>query len=169
LFLGDAVTGKTTFTQLLERRMWQEADSRLIPLRIELRHFTVDEARNCLANIFPGGEEEIAMLRQLNQPFLFIFDGYDEMKGGGYLNLWEANQLRLWPKGTRAIITCRPEYLTSQNKVKLFSPGADSSLLMERFSSQVICGRLSRTPAATTKSSARPAKSPPDHPQRSLR
>ena len=128
LLLGDAGTGKSTFCQMLEQQLFR--GNIFIPVRIELKSFTAESAKTCVYNTLKAvlterEVEEIKASRLVR--LLFIFDGYDELSEGGFVNLWEANSLKEWGSDSKAIITCRPEYLSGHRGYKqIFSPAGQN-------------------------------------------
>ena len=70
-------------------------------------------------------------MHESDSDFLFIFDGYDELKAPK--NLYKSNNLALFGKNTKMIITSREEYLKSYgNYQKYFKPSHSSSLYEHR-------------------------------------
>ena len=60
--------------------------------------------------------------------YLFLIDGYDEMKAPK--NLYTLNKMKKFGKNTKMIITSRHQYLKSyDNYEKYFKPNASSILL----------------------------------------
>ena len=127
LLLGDAGTGKTIFTHLLQQQLWRNfrADTR-VPIRVDLKRFseaTSSTAVHSAVKEVLKKEERIEQLQEdktTGITFLFIFDGLDELTGGGIPNLWKSNKLNEWGKAgtSKAIITCRPEYLLGNKTYK---------------------------------------------------
>jgi WD40 repeat protein/tetratricopeptide (TPR) repeat protein/NAD-dependent SIR2 family protein deacetylase/tRNA A37 threonylcarbamoyladenosine biosynthesis protein TsaE len=130
LLVGEAGTGKTTFVRMLEQQLL--CGTTLKPVRIDLSQFTAETAKTSVANT--------VKLEDNTLPHLFIFDGYETLRVGNNsepINLWTANQLEIWPKGTKAIITCRPDCLNNHQDIdKLFTPVLSNPRLLVK---QQIC------------------------------
>ena len=129
LLLGDRRTGKSTFIALLQQQLWDQYvpfdPNAMIPVRIDLRTYTAEMAKSAVMDtlfrsVTAQGQRE---LKTSQLRFLFIFDGYDEMKGGGgQVNLWDANRLGDWAAGSKAIFCARPDALPVYDYQKLFYP-----------------------------------------------
>jgi hypothetical protein len=143
LLLGDAGTGKTTFGAMLLMQLWQTFSIRnpdaIVPIRIDLKQYTKDTAKDCVADTLRTTCHltlaEIEQLKTSSLRFLFIFDGYDELAGGGYLNLFRSNKLDSWPAGTNAIISCRPEYLAplKGSHTDIMAPAGDMQRALQEW------------------------------------
>ena len=125
LLLGGAGTGKTTFTYLLQQQLWGnfQVNTR-IPIRIDLKRFTEAASSAAVKGVVKEALKTDKQVETLAEnkflEFLFIFDGLDELSGGGIPNLWESNKLNEWgkPGTSKAIITCRPEYFVGNKTYK---------------------------------------------------
>ena len=109
LLLGDSGSGKSLFTQGLVARKWQSYQPKtIIPLWISLPSLKkpIDKAIEETLQKAGLTADEIETLRQEHQ-FLFILDGYDEIRQ--IKNLYITNRLGRWQ--AKIIITCRREYL----------------------------------------------------------
>ena len=136
LLLGDAGSGKTVFGLKLQKRIWEkfnpmDTDACIIPFRIEMKRFNQETAKNCvhstLQNDYHLTDEAIGRLKTSNNQFVFIFDGYDELAGGGMVNLYQTNQLAQWGVNPKVIIGCRSEYLIDQPYRELLGPGGENN------------------------------------------
>lgn len=135
LLQGHAGAGKTLFGLELEQRLWDAyqpyAPTRIAPLRIELKGFTEATATDCvrqtLKDDYDLDEIVISALKTSDTQFLFIFDGLDELAGGGLLPLYQANHLSNWGREPKALIGCRIEYLSDQPYVPLLGPGGPNN------------------------------------------
>src|SRR5207248_3393101 len=102
-------SGKSLFTQRLVDNKWQSYQPKcIIPVWISLPSLKNPIERAIEETLQRAGFtlNEIETLRQDNQ-FLFIFDGYDEIRQ--IKNLYVTNRLENWQ--AKVIITCRREYL----------------------------------------------------------
>src|SRR5437764_8465472 len=109
LLLGDSGSGKSLYTQGLVAKKWQSyAPKQCIPLSISLPSLKNPLEQAIEETLQKAGltTSEIKQLKQENQ-FLFIFDGYDEIRQ--IKNLYVSNRLENWQ--AKVIITCRREYL----------------------------------------------------------
>lgn len=115
--LGDSGSGKSSFTYYLEDLLLKSfRHLGFIPVRIECKNFTtstIKEAiKTTLKNDYPLNDSQIAEL-QRNNKFIFLIDGYDELKGGNnFPNLYDSMGLSHW--NAKTIITCRTQFFTSQ-------------------------------------------------------
>ncbi len=122
LLLGEAGSGKLTFTRHLADSLWQAYESKIgqekadqpIPLFIPLAQFPPSaKSRDLIADYLHSKglkEGEIKILRE-HQSFIFILDGFDEIKERSQPFLTH-NKLNNWKK-RKLIISSRPgrEYL----------------------------------------------------------
>ncbi|MCX8566727.1 MAG: WD40 repeat [Glomeribacter sp. 1016415] len=127
LLLGEAGSGKSTFNRYLARDLWkkyEQADrneNERIPVFIQLTTLK-DPNENLLTEYFTEegfSKEKIQQLRQ-NHRFIFILDGYDEIKyrhSAFYTN----NKLDKWD--AQVIISSRPEYLGPSYQSKFYPSG----------------------------------------------
>src|SRR5207253_5531554 len=93
----------------LVAKKWQSCEpKKIIPVWISLPLLKNPIERAIEETLKKAGlsDNEIEILRQQNQ-FLFIFDGYDEIRQ--IKNLYVTNRLERWQ--AKVIITCRREYL----------------------------------------------------------
>ena len=109
LLLGESGGGKSTYLRFLERKLWQNwSETKPIPLFINLPalrtpfHEAINEALKTLGFTEAECKELKAKYR-----FLFLLDGYDELKS--HRNFYVSNRLQEW-KG-QVIISCRSQYL----------------------------------------------------------
>src|SRR5438874_1957910 len=96
LLLGDSGSGKSLFTQRLVDNKWQSYQPKcIIPVWISLPSLKNPIERAIEETLQRAGFtlNEIETLRQDNQ-FLFIFDGYDEIRQ--IKNLYVTNRLEDW-------------------------------------------------------------------------
>ncbi len=115
LLTGDSGAGKTTFNRMLEKQLWeekQEPELDLIPLLISLSSIDKPEHDLIAKALKKRGlsESQIQRLKQEKQEFVFILDGYDEIRQPQ--NLYLSNHINQ-PDGWqgRMVISCRSEYL----------------------------------------------------------
>ncbi|MCX8566463.1 MAG: WD40 repeat [Glomeribacter sp. 1016415] len=126
LLLGEAGSGKSTFSRHLALSLWEKYDKEVnksgqtfIPLFIPL--LTLENPNN---NLIPEylkreglTENQITVLKE-NYHFVFILDGYDEIKNRTSM-FYVENELDQWK--AKVIITSRPEYL-GENYQRQFHP-----------------------------------------------
>ncbi|MCX8565749.1 MAG: WD40 repeat [Glomeribacter sp. 1016415] len=127
LLLGEAGSGKSTFNRYLARDLWKKCEQadrnedESIPVFIQLTTLK-DPNENLLTEYFTEegfSKEQIQQLRQ-NHRFIFILDGYDEIKyrhSAFYTN----NKLDKWD--AKVIISSRPEYLGPSYQSKFYPAG----------------------------------------------
>ena len=147
LLLGDAGSGKTIFTYLFQQHLWRDYQIYTrVPIRIEMKQFSKETSEIAVYKVVESVFETTKQIEQLRKDktlkFLFIFDGLDELSGGGIPNLWESNKLYEWgePGTAKAIITCRPEYLLGIKTYKAIlgpSNAEGVSQLSERYLSSL--------------------------------
>ncbi|BBE09750.1 NB-ARC domain protein [Mycoavidus cysteinexigens] len=127
LLLGEAGSGKSTFNRYLARDLWEkyeQADSKedeRIPVFIPLTTLE-DPNKNLLTEYFTEegfSKEQIQQLRQKRR-FIFILDGYDEIKHRQRA-FYTDNKLDKW--GAKVIISSRPEYLGRNYDSKFYPSG----------------------------------------------
>ncbi|MCX8566134.1 MAG: WD40 repeat [Glomeribacter sp. 1016415] len=116
LLLGDAGSGKSTFNRYLARSLWKayeeatdKSNDTPIPLFIPLSSLK-EPNENLISEYLKKEkftEEQIADL-QANNRFIFILDGYDEIKDRARL-FYVENDLDQWT--AKVIVSSRPEYL----------------------------------------------------------
>ncbi len=113
LLAGDSGAGKTTFSRILEKRLWeQNEDANVIPLFISLPRIDKPEDDLIAKALRKRGlsEFQILTLKEEKQQFVFILDGYDEIRQTQNLYLSNfINQDDGWQG--RMVISCRSEYL----------------------------------------------------------
>ena len=133
LLLGDSGGGKSTYLRYLENRLWQQWDpSKPIPLFISLPTLKQPFKEAITETLREKGFSEAEQKElQKKYSFLFLLDGYDELKQKN--NLYIANQLDQW-KG-KTIISCRTQYLSGEQTgyQNYFAPPSQS--LFERAAS----------------------------------
>ncbi len=113
LLTGDSGAGKTTFNRILEKQLWdQKKEPDAIPLFISLASIDKPE-HNLIAKALKKkglSEFQIQTLRTEKQKFIFILDGYDEIRQTRNIYLSNGiNQPDGWQG--RMVISCRSEYL----------------------------------------------------------
>ncbi|UUM21030.1 NACHT domain-containing protein [Mycoavidus sp. SF9855] len=113
LLTGDSGAGKTTFNRCLEKHLWdhKKADD-AIPLFISLPSIDKPEHDLIAKALKKRGlsEFQIQKLKKENQRFVFILDGYDEIRQTQ--NLYVSNAINKsdgWQG--HMVISCRSEYL----------------------------------------------------------
>ncbi|BBE09534.1 NB-ARC domain protein [Mycoavidus cysteinexigens] len=133
LLLGVAGSGKSTFNRYLARSLWEAYDKEAnksgqtpIPLFIPLS--SLKEPNSNLISEYlkeeKFTEEQIADLKA-NYRFIFILDGYDEIKDRTRL-FYVENELDEWH--AKVIVTSRPEYLGDRYE-RQFHPKGQAYLL----------------------------------------
>jgi len=135
LIQGHAGTGKTTFLQNLERKLWREYygleknntnDVVRIPLRIVLSE--TRDYRIAIEEFWKLNDNALKTVR--NEPVMIMFDGFDEIDK--QINLYEYNHLgdkRTW-YDAKVIVTSRKENLPStEGFEKWFVPNNDLSVI----------------------------------------
>ncbi|BBE09215.1 NB-ARC domain protein [Mycoavidus cysteinexigens] len=133
LLLGVAGSGKSTFNRYLARSLWgaydKEANKSIqtpIPLFIRLSSLEKPNA-NLISEYLKKEkftEDQITDLKA-NYCFIFILDGYDEIKDRTRL-FYRENELDEWQ--AKVIVTSRPEYLGDRYE-RQFHPKGQAYLL----------------------------------------
>ncbi|BBE09681.1 NB-ARC domain protein [Mycoavidus cysteinexigens] len=133
LLLGVAGSGKSTFNRFLARSLWEGYDKEAnksgqtpIPLFISLSSLKEPNA-NLISEYLKKEkftEDQIADLKA-NYRFIFILDGYDEIKDRTRL-FYAENELDEWQ--AKVIVTSRPEYLGGRYE-RQFHPKDQAYLL----------------------------------------
>ncbi|UAW63851.1 NACHT domain-containing protein [Mycoavidus sp. HKI] len=113
LLTGDSGAGKTTFNRRLEKHLWEhKKEGDAIPLFISLSSIDKPEHDLIAKALKKRGlsEFQIQKLKKENQRFVFILDGYDEIRQTQ--NLYVSNSINK-SDGWRGqmVIGCRSEYL----------------------------------------------------------
>ncbi|MCX8567227.1 MAG: WD40 repeat [Glomeribacter sp. 1016415] len=123
LLTGDSGAGKTTFNRRLEKHLWdhKKADD-AIPLFISLPSIDKPEHDLIAKALKKRGlsKFQIQKLKKENQRFIFILDGYDEIRQTQ--NLYVSNSINKsdgWQG--HMVISCRSEYL-GQDYQSRFQP-----------------------------------------------
>ncbi|BBE09998.1 WD40 repeat-containing protein [Mycoavidus cysteinexigens] len=133
LLLGVAGSGKSTFNRYLARSLWEAYDREAnksgqtpIPLFISLSSLKEPNSNLILEYLKKEGftKDKITDLKA-NYRFIFILDGYDEIKDRTRLFYIE-NELDEWR--AKVIITSRPEYLGDRYE-RQFHPKDQAYLL----------------------------------------
>ncbi|MCX8565491.1 MAG: WD40 repeat [Glomeribacter sp. 1016415] len=133
LLLGVAGSGKSTFNRYLARSLWEAYNKEAnksgqtpIPLFIPLSSLKEPNANLISESLKKEGftEGQIADLKA-NYRFIFILDGYDEIKDRTRLFYIE-NELDEWQ--AKVIVTSRPEYLGDRYE-RQFHPKGQAYLL----------------------------------------
>ncbi|BBE08477.1 NB-ARC domain protein [Mycoavidus cysteinexigens] len=127
LLLGEAGSGKSTFNRYLARQLWanyelaDKKEDERIPVFIQLTTLK-DPNENLLTEYFTEegfSKEQIQQLRQ-SRRFIFILDGYDEIKHRQRV-FYTDNKLDKWD--AKVIISSRPEYLGPSYQSKFYPSG----------------------------------------------
>ncbi len=125
LLMGDSGAGKTSFNRILEKQLWEKKKEHdAIPLFISLASI-----KNPVHDLIPTAlkkrglsKDQIQILKKEKQKFIFILDGYDEIRQTR--NLYQSNSINQpgsWQG--QVVISCRSEYLgQGQGYRKWFQP-----------------------------------------------
>ncbi|WP_284270007.1 NACHT and WD40 repeat domain-containing protein, partial [Mycoavidus cysteinexigens] len=121
LLTGESGAGKTTFNRLLEKHLWdhQKADD-AIPLFISLPSIDKPEHDLIAKALKKRGLSEFQIQKLKKEKFVFILDGYDEIRQTQ--NLYVSNSINKsdgWQG--QMVISCRSEYL-GQDYQSRFQP-----------------------------------------------
>jgi len=136
LLFGEAGSGKTIFGLKLQKRLWDMAgaspgSASIIPIRIEMKRFNKESAEDCLNRTlkldYHFSDDAIRSLKDSDHQFIFIFDGYDELAGGGVVNLYQTNRLGDWGNNSKVLISCRTGYLHEHSYRELLGPGGEEN------------------------------------------
>jgi|GEM_PF-4609338 len=137
LLLGEAGEGKSTFNRYLLRKLWtQFQEGSAIPIFISLPNIRNPDTELLTEYFHSEGftDEETALL-QTRYSFIFILDGYDEMKTTP--NLYKTNQLGNWQ--AKVIISCRTQYITQFVRYhRHFKPIQGDRLLDDAFQEMTV-------------------------------
>ncbi len=123
LLTGDSGAGKTTFNRRLEKHLWEhKKEDDAIPLFISLPSIDKPEHDLIAKALKKTGlsKFQIQKLKKENQRFIFILDGYDEIRQTQ--NLYVSNSINKsngWQG--KMVISCRSEYL-GQDYQSRFQP-----------------------------------------------
>ncbi len=113
LLTGNSGAGKTTFNRVLEKQLWdKKKEPDAIPLFISLASMDKPEHDLIPKALKKRGlsEFQIQTLKKEKQKFVFILDGYDEIRQTQNLYLSNSiNQSGGWQG--HMVISCRSEYL----------------------------------------------------------
>ena len=109
-----------------------DATLQLIPIRIDLTNFTADQAETSLRNYLKHRvgllpEEITALQHNHNLHFLIIFDGLDEIRGGGLPRLYRCNNLDRWGAKCQMLVSCRTEYLQYRDFHAILGPSTEEN------------------------------------------
>ncbi|UUM22299.1 NACHT domain-containing protein [Mycoavidus sp. SF9855] len=125
LLTGDSGAGKTSFNRVLEKQLWKgKKEHDAIPLFISLA--SIDNPVHDLISTALKkrglSKDQIQRLKKEKQRFIFILDGYDEIRQTK--NLYQSNGINQpgsWQG--QMVISCRSEYLgQGQGYRKWFQP-----------------------------------------------
>lgn len=109
LLLGNAGSGKSTYLQYLENRLWKEwQPDKPIPLFIDLPTLRMPYGR-AIEEVLTERGFSLAEQQRLRtkHKFIILCDGYDELQEMN--NLYDSNHLKDW--SAKVIITCRTQSL----------------------------------------------------------
>ncbi len=130
LLTGDSGAGKSTFNRLLEKQLWEERnEGDPIPLFIALPSIDKPEQDLIVKILKRRGlsELQIQKIKKEKQKFIFILDGYDEIRQTQ--NLYLSNQINQPDSWLgQMVVSCRTEYL-GQHYQSRFQP---NPLLQEK-------------------------------------
>ncbi len=123
LLTGDSGAGKTTFNRVLEKQLWEhKKEPNAIPLFISLPSIDKPEHDLIAKALKKKGLSafQIQTLKKEKQQFVFILDGYDEIRRTQ--NLYLSNSINQ-PHGWQGhmVISCRSEYLGQEYRSR-FQP-----------------------------------------------
>ena len=141
LIQGDAGTGKSVFLKMIEYQQWKRYKlgvNDYIPIYIRLAE--INNVSKCVFETLQSMHQAIELVETLKKEkntrkYLFIFDGYDELKAPK--NLYECNKIFEYGKFAKVIITSREEYLKAYGEYSKYfkangAANADSILLEYR-------------------------------------
>ena len=113
LLLGDSGGGKTSFLRYVENELWKRWPSnKRIPLFISLPTLKLPFNEAISEALYEKGFTAAEQKDLKNQySFIFLLDGYDELKQKK--NLFIGNKLNEW-ENSKTIITCRTQYLAGE-------------------------------------------------------
>lgn len=124
LLTGDSGAGKSTFNRLLEKQLWEERnEGDPIPLFIALPSIDKPEQDLIVKILKRRGlsELQIQKIKKEKQKFIFILDGYDEIRQTQ--NLYLSNQINQPDSWLgQMVISCRTEYLGQHYQSRFFNP-----------------------------------------------
>ncbi len=111
LLTGDSGAGKTTFNRRLEKHLWEhKKEDDAIPLFISLPSIDKPEHDLIAKALKKRGLSEFQIQKLKKEKFVFILDGYDEIRQTQ--NLYVSNSINQsdgWQG--QMVISCRSEYL----------------------------------------------------------
>ncbi|BBE10115.1 NB-ARC domain protein [Mycoavidus cysteinexigens] len=111
LLTGDSGAGKTTFNRCLEKELWEhKKEDDAIPLFISLPSIDKPEHDLIAKALKKRGLSELQIQKLKKEKFVFILDGYDEIRQTQ--NLYVSNSINQsdgWQG--QMVISCRSEYL----------------------------------------------------------
>ncbi len=121
LLTGDSGAGKTTFNRRLEKHLWEhKKEDDAIPLFISLPSIEKPEQDLIAKALKKRGLSEFQIQKLKKEKFVFILDGYDEIRQTQNLYVSNAiNQSDGWQG--KMVISCRSEYL-GQDYQSRFQP-----------------------------------------------
>ncbi|BBE08543.1 WD40 repeat-containing protein [Mycoavidus cysteinexigens] len=133
LLLGEAGSGKSTFNRDLAVSLWEaylqggKSKNMPIPVFIGLSSLS-GPVRNLVSAFFEkqGFSKEQIKELQSKHRFVLILDGFDEIEHRQQI-FYKDNELDDW-KGSKIIISSRPEYLGPNHQYKFHSPGERTTL-----------------------------------------
>ncbi|MCX8566982.1 MAG: WD40 repeat [Glomeribacter sp. 1016415] len=135
LLLGEAGSGKSTFNRDLAISLWEaylqggKSKNMPIPVFIGLSSLSGPD-RNLVSTFFEKqgfSKEQIKELQSTHR-FVLILDGFDEIEHRQQI-FYKDNELDDW-KGSKIIISSRPEYLGPNHQYK-FHPSGERTALQE--------------------------------------
>ena len=71
--------------------------------------------------------EAVNALQSSDIRFVFIFDSYDQLAGGGFPNVYVENAISEWGLQSKAIVVCSGEYMHGHDYLNLLNPSGASS------------------------------------------